>query len=179
MSGEYVEGALYEGRVFGGGLEAVVFIHDDPWPWMRINPEGDVRKAQRLVRASDVTDITGPLRVLNPDERVVETGQVVLDLDEIRSAFRVRSGEGGDLLNYLRDDGYGFIADAIAEQTKPPRIPEPGNFGDRVVAAHKQTPSERRLWIRSFVNPAIGSQPWTDGDHLATWDDLLDPEVES
>lgn len=66
------------------------------------------------------------------------------------------------------------LIDQIEAQTKPPRIPEPPAFGAEVTAGQKGAPVPRR-WIRAYSNPAIGSHPWTDGNHLARWDDLIDP----
>ena len=108
---------------------------------------------------------------------------VVLDPKDVPSpSFRARRADG--LRSYaanLRKDGYysaadvfGYLADQIEAQTKPPRIPEPGKYG--VVRASGQGldnvewVNEGKWWVS--LDEGI-SQP----RRWAEWRELEDPTL--
>jgi hypothetical protein len=100
---------------------------------------------------------------------------VVLDLDAA-NPYGIPEVRLSNLLEQLRGKGATrvclAIADQIEEQTKPPRIPEPGLWG--VVSAHingKQGPQATYKWAHApWGWEAIGSTQAT-----RKWEDLIDP----
>lgn len=112
------------------------------------------------VRAADLTDVR-PLIVLDP-KRVPTPGFLLLAakvMDDGRSGYEAESAD-------LRS-----LATEIAAQTKPPRIPEPGFIGSRVMAAQVgEVEGSERGWTK------FRKDGWIDVlDHIRSWDDLENP----
>jgi len=85
---------------------------------------------------------------------------IVLDLDDPER-----------LVTILRANCLWGLADQIAEQTKPARIPEPGLWG--VVEASSTYVDERVIYMHT---EGIGLWAWTtQARGSCKWDDLIDP----
>lgn len=86
---------------------------------------------------------------------------VVLDIEYSAGTYR-------ELVEYLREGSWLFPAAQIEEQTKPPRLAEPGVWGV-VNARFGGDDYLTRKWVRYGTG-------WRDafGEH-ASWDDLIDP----
>lgn len=66
-------------------------------------------------------------------------------------------------------------ASQIEEQTKPPRVPEPG-WGEKVIA-HVRFNEDRLRWVRVDNGTKRHWSCEDDGEYDRTWEELLDPEL--
>lgn len=109
-----------------------------------------------------ITDIR-PLVVLDLDDpraTLAVLGDHAIELDNAGSTYSL------PVLNELRDQ--------IREQTKPPRIPEPGLWG--VVEAHVMSGSNPQATYR-WVRTAVGWVPIGSMQRPHDWSDLFDPTL--
>jgi hypothetical protein len=83
---------------------------------------------------------------------------IVLDTNPITAAA---------VAQILRVNGYAGIGDQILDQTKPPRIPEPGLYG--VVEARRNR-NPRDTWLRT-------RHGWSNGYFVRNWADIDDPTL--
>jgi len=88
---------------------------------------------------------------------------VVLDLDDFQWAALVLRNPKIEAMGTRTG-----IADQIEAQTKPPRIPEPVQFG--VVEAAADKSPGRHKWVRQ-------GDLWWNGAAWNTWDALIDPTL--
>lgn len=166
MSGEtYIEGALYRLKFHDGRYTLNLFTGG------RFVEVGKAAPLSTPPNWSGIAEARGPLRVVEP-------GQVVLDLTD-ESLFGCWAAEHGtkwivDALNMTDSLAAQAIARQIEAQTKPPRIPEPG-WG-AVVEAGVEGREGRFLFscVRANGVPMWQSQ---DGISWVVWASLIDPVV--
>lgn len=120
---------------------------------------------------ADVTDVR-PLAVIDPQDSPAEMGRALSEAADrtlvVLDLYNPATVE--DVSRVLRDGGYGNLVVQIEEQTRPPRIPEPGKWG--VVEASTEG-GPRRVFGHA---PEHDEEHWVD-DHVSwfSWDDLIDP----
>lgn len=172
---EYEKDGLYLGTV-DNSKDRMLLSYVDPddteRPWIDIH-------CGNWVRADRVTDVVGPLRVVEP-------GEVVLDLDDLRETVGM-GPERHEVANWVRraavdrtprSDFLRALAAQIEAQTKPKRMPEPG-WGTVVTA--EVVVGEPKRWVR--VSIMSGRPLWLCEDRQAfpkslAWEDLVDYVVD-
>jgi hypothetical protein len=109
---------------------------------------------------------------VNIDEQVTDIRPlVVLDLNECeygRDAIIAALRTNDPASRYHQND---WLADQIEQQTKPPRIPEPGLWG--VVEAGVKEHDQRLRWVRLGDN----YRPDDRDEYDRLWCDLIDPTL--
>jgi hypothetical protein len=86
---------------------------------------------------------------------------------------RLSYPSGATTIAYTDEDRYNDIADQIEEQTKPPRIPEPGWSG--VVEAGVRQHDERLHWQRDSGTHEAHWVCQNVNEYDRKWEDLVDP----
>jgi len=89
---------------------------------------------------------------------------IVLDLDD-RYTYKAAA-----LMGHLRRGGYDYVADQIAEQTRPARIPEPGLWG--VVSD-----ANGNHWTNYGPNQHSSREWQSESGSRFGWDNLIDPTL--